>query len=169
MGGGIVARVAVTHPDRVITAVLGGHSGYREWDSDDEKAQENTARELESDVPFRSLASVALPGVRNPTEEQIRSVSATLAAENDVKALAALRRGGFRGLYNTREEAAAIRVPLLMIYGSLDSVGAGKTMQGILPSAKLVVIEGATHGGEKSAARHPEFVAAVRQFVDAHR
>src|SRR4029453_17360193 len=35
MGGGIVARVAATHPDRLITAILGGHSGYREWDAED--------------------------------------------------------------------------------------------------------------------------------------
>lgn len=168
MGGGIVARLAVTHPERLITAILGGHSGYRDWEADDEKSYEDSARELETDVPFRSLASVAVAGVK-PTEEQIRSVSAALAAENDVKALAAVRRGGFRGLYNMREEIAAIRVPLLMIYGSLDSVGSGKTMQSILPSAKLVVIEGATHGGERAAVRAPEFLAAVREFIAAHR
>ena len=167
MGGGIVARLAVTHPERLVTAILGGHSGYREWEADDEKYYEDSARELETDVPFRSLASVA-PGGIKPTEEQIRTTSAALAAENDVKALAALRRGGFRGLYNTREEIAAIRVPLLMIIGTLDAVESGKTMQSILPIAKLVVIEGATHGGERGAVRRPEFLAAVRQFIAAH-
>jgi pimeloyl-ACP methyl ester carboxylesterase len=95
-------------------------------------------------------------------------MSAALTAENDVRALAAIRRGGFHGLYNTREEAAAIRVPFLMVIGSLDAVGAGKTMQSILPGAKLVVIEGATHGGERGAVRRPEFIAAVRQFLAAH-
>jgi pimeloyl-ACP methyl ester carboxylesterase len=169
LGGAIVAKVAATHPDRVITAILGGHSGLRDWEAEDQKFYESSARELESDVPFRSLASISLSGAANPTEEQIRSVSASLEAENDVKALAALRRGGMQGMYNTSSEAAAIRVPFLMIYGSLDSVRNGQAMQKLLPSAKLVVIEGATHGGEKGAARRPEFVAAVRQFVDAHR
>ena len=42
------------------------------------------------------------------TEDQIRSASAALAAGNDVKALAALRRGGMKGLFNTRAEAASI-------------------------------------------------------------
>jgi pimeloyl-ACP methyl ester carboxylesterase len=168
MGGGVVAKAAVTHPERVITVILGGHSGYREWEPEDEKFYEDSARELETDVPFRSL--VSSPGLTGskPSEEQIYALSATLAAENDVKALAALRRGGVKGLYNTRAEAASIRVPLLMIYGTLDSVASGKEMQAILPSARLVTIEGATHGGERSAVRRPEFIAAVRQFIAEH-
>jgi len=89
MGGGVVAKVAVTHPERLITAILGGHSGYREWEPADEKYYEDSARELKTDVPFRSL--VSSPGLTGskPTEEQIRALSASLAAENDVKALAA--------------------------------------------------------------------------------
>ena len=58
MGGGVVAKVAVTHPERLMTAILGGHSGYREWEPEDEKFYEDSARELETDVPFRSLVSV---------------------------------------------------------------------------------------------------------------
>lgn len=169
MGGGVVAKAAVAHPERLITAILGGHSGYREWEPGDEKFYDESARELETDVPFRSL--VSSPGLTGskPSEEQIRALSATLAAENDVKALAALRRGGMRGLYNTRAEAASIKVPMLMIYGTLDSVAAGKEMQAILPSARLVTIDGASHGGERGAVRRPEFIAAVRQFIAEHR
>jgi pimeloyl-ACP methyl ester carboxylesterase len=169
LGGGVVARMAATHPERMITAILGGHSGYRDWSSEDEQFYQSTARELESDVPFRSQVSVVPAGTPQPTETEIRSMSAALVAENDVKALAALRRGGFRGLYNTRAQAAAIRVPFLMIYGTLDSVESGREMQTIMPTAKLVVIDGATHGGPKSAARRPEFLTAVRQFVDPHK
>ena len=73
-----MARLAVTHPERLITAILGGHSGYRDWEVEDEKRYED-------------------------------------------------RR------------------------------------------AKLVVIEGATHGGERAAVRYPEFRAAVREFIAAHR
>ena len=169
MGGGVVAKAAVTHPERLITAILGGHSGYREWEPEDEKDYEDSARELETDVPFRSL--VSSPGLTGskPTEEQIRSLSASLTAENDVKALAALRRGGMKGLYMTRAQAASIKVPLLMIFGTLDAVAAGKAMQSILPSARLVTIEGASHGGERGAVRRPEFIAAVRQFIAEHR
>jgi pimeloyl-ACP methyl ester carboxylesterase len=166
LGGAVVAKAAVTHPDRLITAILGGHSGLRDWEADDEKFHEAAARELETDMPFRSLVALAIPG---STEEQIRSLSASLAAENDVKALAALRRGGYRGLYNTSAQVGSIKVPLLMIYGSLDAFKNGQAMQKLVPAAKLVVIEGATHAGEKSAARRPEFVAAIREFIDTHR
>jgi len=169
MGGGVVAKVAVTHPDRLITAILGGHSGYREWESSDDKFYENSARELETDVPFRSL--VSSPGLTGskPTEEQIRVLSASLAAENDVKAFAALRRGGMKGLFMTRTQAASIKVPMRMIIGTLDDVAGGKAMQAILPSARLVTIDGAAHAGERGTVRRPEFVAAVRQFIAEHR
>jgi pimeloyl-ACP methyl ester carboxylesterase len=169
MGGGLVAKVAVTHPERFITAILGGHTGYREWEPGDEKYYEDSARELETDVPFRSL--VSSPGLTGskPTEEQIRALSASLAAENDVKALAALRRGGMKDLFMTRAQAASIKVPMLMIIGTLDDVADGKAMQAILPSARLVTIDGAAHGGERGAVRRPEFLAAVRQFIAGHR
>lgn len=165
MGGAVAARAAATRPERFITVMLGGHSGLREWEAGDGEFYEKSARELESDVPFRSLVSGAATATK-PTEDDVRSASAALAAVNDVKALAALRRGGMRGLYNTRAEAAAIRVPMLMVYGSLDSVPAGRAMLSILPTAKLVVIEDATHA---SAARRPEFIAAVRQFMSLHK
>ena len=35
LGGGIVTRSAVPHPERLITAILGGHSGYRDWEAED--------------------------------------------------------------------------------------------------------------------------------------
>jgi pimeloyl-ACP methyl ester carboxylesterase len=169
MGGGVVAKAAVIHPERLITAILGGHSGYREWEPEDEKYNEDAARELATDVPFRSL--VSSPGLTGskPDEEQIRALSATLAAGNDVKALAALRRGGMKGLYFTRAQAASIKVPLLMIIGTLDDVESGKEMQTILPGARLVTIDGATHAGERGAVRRPEFIAAIRQFIAEHQ
>jgi pimeloyl-ACP methyl ester carboxylesterase len=168
MGGGVVAKAAATHPERVITVILGGHSGYREWEPEDEKFYEGWARELATDVPFRSLVSRPSLTGSKPTEEQVLALSGALAAENDVKALTALARGGFKGLYLTRAEAASIKVPMLMIYGTLDCVACGKEMQTILPNARLVTIEAASHAGERSAVRRPEFIAAVRQFMAEH-
>jgi pimeloyl-ACP methyl ester carboxylesterase len=149
-------------------AHIDAQTGYREWEAEHEVFYEESARELASDVPFRSLVSRGSTGA-TPTEEQIRASSANLAAISDLKALAALRRGGMRGLFNTRVEAASIKVPLLMVIGTLDAVASGKEMQAILPSARLVTIEGATHAGEHGAVRHPEFLAAVRQFIAAHK
>src|SRR5262245_16246343 len=103
------------------------------------------------------------------TEEEIRSRSAALAAVNDVKALAAYQRGGSRAFNSTDAEVAAIKVPVLGIIGSLDNVPSMKQLQTLLPSLKLVVIDGATHIGDRGAPSRPEFVAAIRDFIGAHR
>jgi pimeloyl-ACP methyl ester carboxylesterase len=84
-------------------------------------------------------------------------------------ALAALHRG-FKDLAVTAEQVKDIRVPTVAIVGSLDDYLAGfKQMQALRPSMKLVVIEGATHGGPKGAMLRPEFLAAVRELIASHR
>jgi len=37
----------------------------------------------------------------------------------------------------------------------------------VLPSLKVVVIDGATHTGDRGAPRRPEFVKAIRDFIGA--
>jgi hypothetical protein len=70
----------------------------------------------------------------------------------------------------TTEQVKAIAVPTVGIVGSLDGYLADfKEMQALRPSMKLVVIDGATHGGPKGAMIRPEFLAAVRALVAAHR
>jgi hypothetical protein len=64
----------------------------------------------------------------------------------------------------------AIAVPTVGIVGSLDGYLADfKEMQGLRPSMKLVVIDGATHGGPTGAMVRPEFLAAVRTLISAHQ
>jgi hypothetical protein len=41
-------------------------------------------------------------------------------------------------------------------------------LKSVLPALKVVVIEGATHGGERGALRRPEFVDNLRAFLAAH-
>jgi pimeloyl-ACP methyl ester carboxylesterase len=102
------------------------------------------------------------------SDDQIRALSAALAAVNDVKALAAYYRGGTREFNATDAEVAAIKVPVLGVIGSLDNVPSMRQLQGVLPSLKIVVLDGATHAGERAATRRPEFVAAIREFIAAH-
>jgi pimeloyl-ACP methyl ester carboxylesterase len=60
-------------------------------------------------------------------------------------------------------------VPTLGIVGSLDGYLADfKELQTLRPAMKLVVIDGASHGGPKGAMARPEFVAAVREFLATH-
>ena len=169
LGAIITAKLLTTNPDRFLTATLGGHAGYRNWKPEYDRSVEARATELEQGVvPFRGLVvAMTPPDEPRRTEEQIRALSAALAAVNDVKALAAYNRAGTRALNSTDSEVVAIKVPTLGIIGSLDNVASMNQLKGILPSLKLVVIDGATHVGDRGAARRPEFVKAIRDFVDS--
>jgi pimeloyl-ACP methyl ester carboxylesterase len=169
LGAAIIAKLATTNSDRFVTAVLGGHAGYRNWKPEYDLSAQRFAPELEGEVPFRGLVVSMTPRDEpKRTEEQIRTLSAQLEAANDVKALAAYQRGGSRAFNSTDPEVAAINIPVLGIIGSLDNVPSMKQLQTLLPSMKLVVVEGATHVGDRGAAARPEFVAAIREFIAAH-
>ena len=59
---------------------------------------------------------------------------------------------------------------LLGIIGSVDAGLAGMNeLKKVLPSLKVVIIDGATHTGERGATRRPEFVDAIREFIAALR
>ena len=62
---------------------------------------------------------------------------------------------------------AEVKVPVLAIRGSEDGGGVEglKDFHEILPSAKLVEIEGATHAGPNGAMGRPEFIEAVQEFL----
>lgn len=171
LGAGIVAKAVTLTPDRFATATLGGHAGYRNWQPRFDESAERYAQELEAEVPFRGFLVSRTPRDEPPrTEEYIRTRSKEMEAMNDVKALAAYNRAGTRGLSTTDAEMAATTVPLLGIMGSRDNPKAIQVLKGIQPAMTVVIIEGANHfGSETSTPRRPEFTAAVREFVKAHR
>jgi pimeloyl-ACP methyl ester carboxylesterase len=170
LGAIITAKLLTTNGDRFFTATLGGHAGYRNWKPEYDRNIETYAAELEGDMPFRGLI-VAMTPADEPkrTEEDIRARSQALSAANDLKALAAYNRAGTRDLNSTDEEMAATRVPVLGVIGGLDGGLRGMTqLQTVVPTLKVVVIDGATHVGDRGAAKRPEFVEAIRQFIGAH-
>ena len=170
LGAIITAKLLTTDANRFVTATLAGHAGYRNWKPEYDRNAETYAAELEGDEPFRGLIVAMTPSDEpKRTEEDIRARSKALSAVNDLKALAAYNRAGTRELNSTDEEIAATNVPVLGVIGSLDGGLRGmRQLQTILPSLKVVVIEGATHVGDRGAAKRPEFVEAIRQFIDAH-
>jgi pimeloyl-ACP methyl ester carboxylesterase len=171
MGANVVGKLLTTHPDRFLTATLGGGTPVRALPADLDQRAEATAKELASEVPFRTLV-VAMTPRDEParSEEEIRRLSASTAAGNDLKALAAYQLGGRRPLLTSSESVAAVTVPILGIAGSLD--GAAQSLQQlrtILPSMELVLIHGATHAGDRTAVARAEFVSAIRNFIAKHK
>jgi pimeloyl-ACP methyl ester carboxylesterase len=171
LGAGIALKLVTTNPERFLTVTLGGLAGYRNWKPEYDQGAQRAAAELETDVPFRGLVVAMTPSDEpKRTEEDIRARSDALAAVNDVKALAAYQRKGLRELNTTDAEVAAVQVPMLGVIGSVDNGLRGmQQLQTILPTLKVVVIEGATHAGDRTAAGRPEFASAIRDFMAAHR
>ena len=167
MGAHIAAQLIVTHPERFVTATLGGAAGRVRWTAEEIARAEQEAAEKERECVSRSqihrLAAVDGP---KPSEEDIRRRSAACMADptQDRCAQAALSRGQ-KDQMITPEQAAAVTVPTLGVVGSLDAYLADfQALKQLRPDLMLVVINGATHG---SAGRRPEFIAAVRARLAA--
>jgi pimeloyl-ACP methyl ester carboxylesterase len=168
MGAFVAGHLMVTQPDRLITVTLVAHHPIRPWTSADMREAEASARDLESETPFRSLITAIAPRDATPSEEEIRRLSATMTATNDPNALAAYHRG-LRTLAVTDADLRAVRLPVLAVIGSEDpTTPRMRELRRALPHLALEVVEGATHGGERGILRRAEFLTALRAFLVSH-
>jgi pimeloyl-ACP methyl ester carboxylesterase len=169
MGAIIAGHLLTTEPDRLLSVTLVAHYPVHAWTSADTRDAEAEARDLESDTPFRSLILAISSPNAVPPESEIRKVSRELAAGNDVKSLAAYHRG--RATLATTDEAlAAVHVPTLGIIGSADPGLAGmqEAKKVMAALTDVIVVDGATHGGESGVLRRREFLTALRGFLTQH-
>jgi pimeloyl-ACP methyl ester carboxylesterase len=168
MGGAIVVKLLTTHPERFLTATLGGSAGRRHWTSNDDRTVDTEAGEIEKGS-FRPLIMLVAPTDQPPpTDEFVRQQSQViLNYGNDSAALAAFwRNRGGQAVTDT--QMAAVRVPTLAVIGSADpAVADVNELRKVMPSMKVVVIQGAAHAGERAAQRRPEFVNSIREFIAA--
>jgi pimeloyl-ACP methyl ester carboxylesterase len=120
MGAIIAGHLLTTNPDRFLTATFVAHHAVRKWTEQDTQLAEASARDLESDTPFKSLVlALTPPGKPIPGDEEIRKAMQPLVAANDLKALAAYNRG-WSALVVKDAQLAVVRVPTLGIIGSAD-------------------------------------------------
>jgi pimeloyl-ACP methyl ester carboxylesterase len=130
MGARIAAFLAVNHPDRVRSVVLGG-LGYKLVEG--VGLLENIADALEA----RSLAEIS-----DPTGRAFRSFAEQ--TKSDLKALAACIRGSRQTL--PREKLAGIRVPVLVAVGTNDDVaGSAQELAALIPEARALDIPNRDH------------------------
>jgi pimeloyl-ACP methyl ester carboxylesterase len=167
MGAIVAGHLLTTNSDRFITAALVAHHAVHQWTAADDQDAEAWARDLESDTPFKILVSALTPpGKPLPSDEDIRKSMQPLVAANDLKALAAYNRGR-GGLVVSEKAFAGVRVPTLAIIGSADpSVEKVREFGKIMPAAKVVVLDGAEHGGERGILRRPEFLPLLRALFN---
>jgi pimeloyl-ACP methyl ester carboxylesterase len=167
LGAVIAGRLATLHPDRLISAAYLAQVPFREMTSDLAKFAEESVKELEGDLPFRSLAlALQPPGSKPPSDDELRKMVAPLVAANDVKALAALWRG-YGTLLTSDAALDASKVPMMVLIGSEDqSAAAIPALVKTHPDIRTLVVQGAQHGGEQGVMRRPEFMSALREFLE---
>jgi pimeloyl-ACP methyl ester carboxylesterase len=130
MGARITAFLTLKHPDRVRSAILGGLGV---------KLVEGVG------LPERiadALEAPSLADLTDPVERMFRLFAEQ--TKSDLKALAACMRGSRQTL--TPEEAASIRVPVLVAVGTRDDIaGSGSELVKFIPSSRLLDIPGRDH------------------------
>lgn len=172
MGASITSQLLTMHPHRFLTATLGGFAGHFGWTSQDDELYEQQAAETERWGFSPSLdVFLAPPNTPKPTEEDIKKRAAVALANpnQDRFAIAALLRA-VRDQVIPPAQAAAVTVPTLGIAGSADpNLENLRELKALRPALQLIVIDGATHSGGRGAGRRQEFVAALRDFLAAHR
>ena len=147
MGARIAAFLALEHPDRVRSLILGGLGLHL---IDGVGLPESIADALEAP----SLADVADPQGRvfRAFADQTKS---------DRRALAACIRGSRQVL--TREQAASIRTPTLIAVGTRDPIaGSPEALAEVMPNARALPIPDRDH---MLAVGDKAFKAGVLQFL----
>jgi len=147
MGARIAAFLALAHPERVRSIILGG-LGSRLVDG--------------AGLPQSVADALEAPSLSAVTDPQGR-VFRTFAEQtrSDLKALAACIRGSRQTL--TRAEVKAIRMPALVAVGTADDVaGSAQALAALLPAAEPLDIPGRDH---MQAVGDKVFKAGVLAFL----
>ena len=166
LGAMIAARLATLHPDRLNGIVYAASLPILESNTYMASFAAASIKELESDLPFKSLVSaVQAPGAKTPSDAEMRKMMEPLIAANDVKAFAALWRG-YKTLVVSDQQLKAVKVPSILITGSQDMSAAGvPDLNQRHPQIRTLVVQGAEHGGPAGVMRRAEFMTALREFL----
>lgn len=164
MGAVLTAKLLVTHPERFLTATLGGHGGLKE--GGDTSSYEQLATSLEQGKGLGPLiARLTPPGQPPPTEEQIKIINAMILSMNDPKALAAVARS-FKELTVPWDKLAANQVPTLALIGEQDPLKKGvDELKGRMANLTITVVKDADH---RTAFGRPEFLKTLKKFLAEH-
>jgi pimeloyl-ACP methyl ester carboxylesterase len=165
MGGFITDKLLTVHPERVISATLGG-AGWAKENDERMNFIDELAESLDAGKGITPLILRLVPaGQPKPSDEQIQTINGMIMLTNDQKALAAVIRG-MKKLSVTETALKKNRVPTLALIGELDPLKAGvDDLSKVMPDLKVVVIEGADH---MSAFNKPQFVEALEDFLAEH-
>jgi len=169
MGAFIAAKVAATHPERVLSVVYAG--------------QGPLVAEVESSVPSGSsevevfakavdegkelgsyIIAVIPPGQPKPIEEFANAIARSLFDGKDVKAFAAAGRS-LKNLEVTAEQLRKCKAPILFIHGGNESESVKQRVAAVrklLGRGEVKIVEGADH---ITTLTKPEFGSVILEFL----
>ena len=162
LGGFTTLKLVAMHPERFITATLGG-AGWRAPGEDG--GVSGLAESLESGNGIAPLMIALTPaGQPPPSPEQIKMVNQMLMATNDPLALAAVIRG-MGALAVSADEVKKIEVPILAVVGEIDPLRAGvEELDKMMPAedVEVVILPGKDH---MTAIADPALAQSIHDFV----
>ena len=162
LGARIVLHFVTSHPDRVVSAVLGG-GGWVPPDAPPPPFLVGWMAGLERAA--RGETTVA-DVIRRPDWPALSPEVIAMLNSNDPRALAAVLRSG-AGLGVAAEALRANKVPVLAVVGAEDQPARGNVegMAGVLASAQVTIVPEANH---VSLVGDPRLAQVMLRFFRAH-
>jgi pimeloyl-ACP methyl ester carboxylesterase len=164
LGAFITDKIVTTHPERCLTATLGG-AGWAQK-NDDRTLLNALAKSLDEGKGILPLMRHLQPPDKAPlSEKDLEARNRIVMFTNDAKALSACIRGA-EALVVPREKLESNQVPILAIVGDKDPLKKGvDAMDGVMHNLKIVVVPGGDH---MSTFRSSQFRDALLEFLAAH-
>jgi pimeloyl-ACP methyl ester carboxylesterase len=165
MGGIITEALMADHPDRLLTAAIGG-AGWRDpHDRGEEQLMNQLADSLKQGKGIGPLiVALSPPGAPPLTPQTIEMINQRFLASNDPLALAAVARAQLPPVKEAGIRGS--RIPVLALIGEADPLKADvDRFTGMLPNLKIVVIPGANH---LNAFGDPLFLSSLKSFLAEH-
>ncbi len=165
MGGFMTNYLVNNHPDRCVTATLGG-AGWSKADDTRTEFMTQLADSLDAGKGVGPLIEQLTPANRpKPDQQQIDFINQMIMAHNDPKALAACIRG-LRSVTVTERQLSSNKVPTLALIGSDDPLKVGvDELEPVMANLTVEVIEGADH---MTAFSSPKFIGDLEVFLEEH-
>jgi len=164
LGGFITLRLALSHPERLLSAAPCG-AGWTANPAEELKLLYTLSEDLEQGRGITALLKwLQMPGKALPLPVLWFGNFVTCAL-NNVKALSCLLRNA-PALLPSESEVRANIVPCLTIVGANDRMrGFAEQMAGVMPNLELVVIPGCDH---HTTPMNRKTVPALMAFLDRH-
>jgi pimeloyl-ACP methyl ester carboxylesterase len=162
MGGMIVTKLMVDHPDRVASAVIGGNGGIRE--AYDFRFVDAFAKSISEGTNLGDALMANWPLLRaGPLDDNLRTMFHAFNDQDGV-ALSAVA-SSWRQLMVSQEQLKSVRIPTLVIYGDREMPNNrlfAEELGRLVVDTRTIVIMGEGHMTTPTTAKYQQ---GIGQFI----